>query len=68
VPDEARGENILLYTTDATLTREQLQAAARNGGWPEIAVPRKIIAVEALPALGSGKTDYVTLKQWATAL
>jgi len=67
VPDPARGETILLYTTDATLTREMLQVAARSGGWPELAVPRKIIAVPELPVLGSGKTDYVTLKQWAEA-
>ncbi|MDP5238829.1 bifunctional acyl-ACP--phospholipid O-acyltransferase/long-chain-fatty-acid--ACP ligase [Uliginosibacterium sp. 31-16] len=64
-PDATRGENILLYTTDKTLARDQLQAAARAGGWPEIAVPRKIIVVDELPVLGSGKTDYVTLKQWA---
>ena len=63
--DEARGENVVLFTTDPALTREALQAAARAGGWPEIAVPRKIIVVETLPLLGSGKTDYVTLKQWA---
>ncbi|MBS1207910.1 MAG: bifunctional 2-acylglycerophosphoethanolamine acyltransferase/acyl-ACP synthetase [Proteobacteria bacterium] len=64
-PDASRGENILLYTTDKSLTRDQLQAAARSGGWPEIAVPRKVIVLEELPVLGSGKTDYVTLKQWA---
>jgi acyl-[acyl-carrier-protein]-phospholipid O-acyltransferase / long-chain-fatty-acid--[acyl-carrier-protein] ligase len=28
-------------------------------------VPRRIIPVEALPLLGTGKIDYVTLKQWA---
>lgn len=64
-PDASRGENILLYTTDRSLAREQLVSAARAGGWPEIAVPRKIIMVDELPVLGSGKTDYVTLKQWA---
>lgn len=64
-PDPARGETILLYTTDSNLTRDQLQTAARDSGWPEIAVPRQIIAVEALPLLGTGKIDYVTLKQWA---
>ncbi|WP_374480656.1 bifunctional acyl-ACP--phospholipid O-acyltransferase/long-chain-fatty-acid--ACP ligase [Zoogloea sp.] len=64
-PDAARGETILLYTTDRSLTREHLQTAARESGWPEIAVPRQIIAVEALPLLGTGKIDYVTLKQWA---
>jgi acyl-[acyl-carrier-protein]-phospholipid O-acyltransferase/long-chain-fatty-acid--[acyl-carrier-protein] ligase len=64
-PDAARGETILLYSTDRDLTREHLQTAARDGGWPEIAVPRQIIAVEALPLLGTGKIDYVTLKLWA---
>lgn len=64
-PDSARGETILLFSTDPALNREQLQAAARSGGWPEIAVPRRIITVDALPLLGTGKIDYVTLKQWA---
>ena len=64
-PDPARGETILLFSTDPTLNREQLQGAARSGGWPEIAVPRRIITVDALPLLGTGKIDYVTLKQWA---
>jgi len=30
-------------------------------------VPRKIVTVDALPLLGTGKIDYVTLKQWAEA-
>jgi len=64
-PDPTRGETILLFTTDRSLSREKLQAAARDGGWPEIAVPRRIIAVDALPLLGTGKIDYVTLKAWA---
>jgi len=64
-PDASRGENILLFSTDPTLTRDRLQAAARDGGWPEIAVPRRVVQVDALPLLGTGKIDYVTLKQWA---
>ena len=66
-PDEARGEAILLFTTQPDLARDALIAAAQAEGFPEIAVPRKIIPVEALPLLGSGKIDYVTLKQWAAA-
>ena len=64
-PDPARGETILLFSTDPELSREHLQNAARSGGWPEIAVPRRIVTVDALPLLGTGKIDYVTLKQWA---
>jgi len=64
-PDAQRGENIILYTTDSTLNREQLSASAKILGSPELAIARKIICVNALPLLGTGKTDYVTLKQMA---
>lgn len=63
--DPQRGENILLFTTDGTLDREALLTAARELGSPELAVARKIVQVAELPLLGTGKTDYVTLKQMA---
>ena len=49
-PDEQRGEAIVLFTTDDALTRERLQEAARAGGHPEIAVPRKIVKLDGVPA------------------
>ncbi|HEY0267845.1 MAG TPA: bifunctional 2-acylglycerophosphoethanolamine acyltransferase/acyl-ACP synthetase, partial [Methyloradius sp.] len=63
--DAQRGENILLFTTDKDLARDALQASARELGSPELAIPRKIIVVASLPLLGTGKTDYVTLKNMA---
>jgi acyl-[acyl-carrier-protein]-phospholipid O-acyltransferase/long-chain-fatty-acid--[acyl-carrier-protein] ligase len=66
-PDEQRGESIVLFTTDPALSRERLQEAARAGRHPEIAVPRKLVHVEALPLLGTGKVDYVALKDLAAA-
>jgi len=66
--DGARGEAIIIFTTDTALTREALSATAKTLGNPEIAVPRKIQYVETLPLLGTGKTDYVTLKRMAEAL
>jgi acyl-[acyl-carrier-protein]-phospholipid O-acyltransferase/long-chain-fatty-acid--[acyl-carrier-protein] ligase len=65
--DPQRGENILLFSTDHTLNREALQTVARELGNPELAVARKIIVVKELPLLGTGKTDYVTLKNMAEA-
>jgi acyl-[acyl-carrier-protein]-phospholipid O-acyltransferase/long-chain-fatty-acid--[acyl-carrier-protein] ligase len=62
VADISRGESIILFTTDSDLTREQLTAAARGMGYPEIAVPRRIRVVRTLPLLGTGKVDYVALK------
>jgi len=67
-PDENRGETIVLFTTDIHLKRDLLQQTAREYGYPEIAVPRKIVAIDAIPVLGTGKTDYVTLKSMANDL
>jgi len=47
------------------LGREQLGAAAKALGAPELAVPRIVHTVSEIPLLGSGKTDYVRLKQMA---
>jgi acyl-[acyl-carrier-protein]-phospholipid O-acyltransferase/long-chain-fatty-acid--[acyl-carrier-protein] ligase len=63
--DGARGEAIVLFTEDRKLTRDMLVATAGRLGVPEIAVPRKIVPVDSLPLLGTGKTDYVMLKRWA---
>ncbi len=67
LPDAQRGEQIVLLSTDPALTREALQAAAKNSGLPDLAVPRRIMPVDAIPLLGTGKTDYVGVKTAAAA-
>ncbi len=66
--DVQRGETIVLFTTDRGLSRDKLQEAAREIGAPELAVPRKIVSVDTLPLLGTGKIDYVLLKTMADAV
>jgi acyl-[acyl-carrier-protein]-phospholipid O-acyltransferase/long-chain-fatty-acid--[acyl-carrier-protein] ligase len=63
--DASKGEAIVLFTTSPTLAREQLSAAARDLGAPELAVARVVRCVPEIPLLGTGKTDYVRLREWA---
>ena len=64
-PDAAKGEAIVLFTTAPGLGREQLAGAARSLGAPELAIARQILKLEAIPLLGTGKTDYVQLQRLA---
>lgn len=67
-PDVAKGESVILFTTDKALAMEALTAKAKELGLPGIAVARHIVAVDAIPLLGTGKTDYVTLNAMGLAL
>lgn len=67
-PDVAKGESVILFTTDKALVMEALTAQAKELGLPGIAVARHIVAVDAIPLLGTGKTDYVTLNAMGLAL
>lgn len=60
-PDAAKGEALVLFTTDPTLNRERLAAKAREKGVAELTIPRKILSLEVLPLLGTGKIDYLRL-------
>lgn len=63
-----RGEVIVLFTEDRELKRDALQAVARQNGFPEVAIARTIHQVDKVARLGSGKIDYVTLKEMAAKL
>ena len=58
VPDGRKGEALVLLTTQPGATAAPLLAHARAHGGAEIAVPRTVRVVDALPRLGTGKIDY----------
>jgi acyl-[acyl-carrier-protein]-phospholipid O-acyltransferase/long-chain-fatty-acid--[acyl-carrier-protein] ligase len=68
LPDKRKGEQIILLTEYAKADRADLIAFARNHGINELSIPRKIIHVEAIPVLGTGKTDYGQVQRMVVEL
>ena len=63
IPGDRKGETIVLVTTHKDANRHDLVGWAHNHGVAEIAVPRKIVVVDDIPVLGTGKTDYVSIEK-----
>jgi acyl-[acyl-carrier-protein]-phospholipid O-acyltransferase / long-chain-fatty-acid--[acyl-carrier-protein] ligase len=58
VADGRKGESIVLVTTNPDASRSDLLVWVQNHGVPELAVPRRVIRVNDIPVMGSGKIDY----------
>ena len=61
IPDERKGEQVVLFTTHPDINRQFLATSAREVGIAEIFLPRQVYIIDQIPLLGSGKVDYVTL-------
>ena len=61
IPDDKKGEKIILVTDNHDANKKQIQETARNLKYGEIYIPRKIVLAEDLPVLGTGKIDYMQL-------
>lgn len=64
VPDTRKGEMLVLATECETAELDQLLAHFRRHGMTELSIPRRIFKLDKLPLLGTGKTDYVALREW----
>lgn len=65
IPDGRKGEQIILITDTPDARRLDLVGWAKNHGVSDLAVPRRILVTDALPVLGTGKVDYVTVEKIA---
>ncbi len=52
---------MILATNRPGATRTEVQTWMKIKGAPEIICPASVIVLDAIPLLGSGKTDYVAL-------
>ncbi|WP_316395873.1 acyl-[ACP]--phospholipid O-acyltransferase [Bradyrhizobium sp. 33ap4] len=59
LPDQRKGERIVLLTTQKDADRAAMQRQAKSVGASELAVPADIRVIDKVPLLGTGKTDYV---------
>ena len=65
--DEKKGERLVLITEQPEADLAALATHLRSSGAPELAAPRRVMRVNELPALGSGKVDYVAIQRMAEA-
>jgi acyl-[acyl-carrier-protein]-phospholipid O-acyltransferase/long-chain-fatty-acid--[acyl-carrier-protein] ligase len=65
LPDIKKGEQIILITTQKQATVSELSKSST--GVTAINLPKKILFVDAIPVMTTGKTDYVALTKWAIA-
>ena len=63
VPAPRKGEQIVLVTDYPDATRNDLVSFARNHGVSELAIPGRIVHVDAVPILGTGKIDYAAVER-----
>jgi acyl-[acyl-carrier-protein]-phospholipid O-acyltransferase / long-chain-fatty-acid--[acyl-carrier-protein] ligase len=66
LPHDRKGEEIILLTTQKGANLKQLTDSAE--GMAAINLPRKVFTIDAVPVLGSGKTDYAKATELAAAL
>ena len=68
VQDAKRGEKIIIFTTARDTERKKMREYWQQNGLNMLSMPEQVITVDDMPLLGTGKTDYVTLKEMAGKL
>lgn len=68
LPDHKKGEQLVLVTTNPHATREAIVSYAKAQHIGEIAIPKRLIIIDTMPLLGTGKTDYPAVKDYLASL
>jgi acyl-[acyl-carrier-protein]-phospholipid O-acyltransferase/long-chain-fatty-acid--[acyl-carrier-protein] ligase len=63
IPDNKKGEKILLFTTIKDLTRDKISKKVKENGVSELYIPSIIIVLAEIPLLASGKTNYLKISE-----
>lgn len=61
INDEKKGESIILYTDYAKADKQSILQFLIQKNYPEIYIPKKVVYINEMPILGTGKIDYVAL-------
>jgi len=67
VPDGRKGEQIVLVTDAKEARRVDLIGWAQNHGVPEVSIPRRVMVIDSVPLLATGKTDFVSVQKMVEA-
>ena len=62
-PDESKGEALIAASNEQRLSLEEIRAAIKAKGLPNIAVPREVKFIQEIPKLGTGKTNHRELEK-----
>jgi acyl-[acyl-carrier-protein]-phospholipid O-acyltransferase/long-chain-fatty-acid--[acyl-carrier-protein] ligase len=63
VPDDKKGEAVILFTDNSCADRKELQKFITEQGHPELFIPKKLVFIKEMPILGAGKINYMELKE-----
>ena len=63
IPDQRKGEQLILITTNPSADSATLLKHFRENGLSELWAPRRVMPMKDAPLLGTGKFDYVTAKK-----
>ena len=63
VSDEVKGEKLVLVTNNPLVEMKAVRAILKSKGFSDLSCPREMQFIKDIPKLGTGKIDYVKLKE-----